>query len=117
MPFWLGMLILIVVIDFGVNYNRWLKQNRGCSAFTLWRVIGGIVDLFLWIYMLGADSTSHCVILFLISMTIFLLLFFVNYKDSQSVLHGILMTFWQMLIGGVIMWFLGKLLDWEKQRR
>lgn len=117
MPVWLGILIIIVVFAFGVNYNRWLKQNRDCSAFTFWRAIGGVVDLFLLMATLNADSMGHCVILFLISATIFLLLFFVNYKDSKSVLHGILMTLWQLLIGGAIMWIWEAVQGWEKRRR
>lgn len=112
---WLAILSGIGVVSFGVYYNSWLKRTHGCSALTFWRVIGGIMDLFLWLAVQGADTTMHGVILFLIAAVIFLLLFFANYQDSKSVLHGFLMTLWLILIGGAIMWFLGALSNRSKR--
>ncbi len=110
---WLAILSVIGIVSFGVYYNSWLMRTHGCSALTFWRVIGGIMDLFLWLAVQGADSTMHGVILFLIAAIIFLLLFFANYQDSKSVLHGLLMTLWLILFGGAIMWLLSILTDGE----
>lgn len=112
---WLAILLVIGIVSFGVYYNSWLQRTHGYSALTFWRVIGGVLDLFLWLAMLGADSTMHGVILFLIASVIFLLLFFANYQDSGSVLHGFLMTLWLLLIGGVIMWLLNTLMNRDKR--
>lgn len=112
---WLAILSVIGVVSFGVYYNSWLKRTHGCSALTFWRVIGGIMDLFLWLAVLDADSTLYGVILFLIAGSIFFLLFLVNYQDSKSVLHGFLMTLWLILIGGAIMWLLSALTNRSKK--
>lgn len=112
----LVILFVIGVVSFGVYYNSWLQRTHGCSALTFWRVIGGIVDLFLWLSIGGSDSTMNKITLFLIAAVIFFLLFFVNYKDSKSVLHGFLMTLWLILIGGVIMWLLCTLSNRNKKK-
>ena len=113
---WLAILSVIGVVSFGVYYNSWLQRTRGCSALTFGRVLGGIVDLFLWMAMLDADSAMHGIILFLLAGGIFLLLFLANYRDSQSVLHGFLMTLWLILIGGAITWLLIALSNQSKKR-
>lgn len=112
---WLAILFVIGVVSFGVYYNPWLKRTRGCSALTFWRVIGGVVDLFLWLAMLDANSAMHGVILFFIAAAIFLLLFIANYQASNSVLHGFLMTLWLLLIVGAIMWLFSSLANRSKK--
>jgi len=113
---WLAILVVVAVTYFGVNYNKWLKRNRGCSAFTFWRATGGVADLFLWMATLNVDSIGHGIILFCVAFTIFLVLFYANYNDAKSVLHGFLMTLWLLLIGGAIMWLLGALMKRNEKR-
>lgn len=113
---WLAILSVIGVVSFGVHYNSWLQRTHGCSALTFWRLIGGIVDLFLLLAAQSADTTLQGVTLFFIAVVIFLLLFLVNYRDSKSVLHGFLMTLWLILIGGAIMWLLGALSNRSKKK-
>ena len=113
---WLAIIFVIGVVSFGVYYNSWLKRTHGCSALTFWRVIGGILDLFLWAAVTDADSTMHRVILLLFAGGIFLLLFLVNYQDSKSVLHGFLMTLWLILIGGAILWLINAVSNRSNRR-
>lgn len=108
---WLAILMVIGVVYFGVNYNQWLKRTRGCSAFTFWRGLGGAIDLFLWLSMLNADNAAHGVILFFISSAVLLALFYRNYKDSKSILHGFLMTLWLLLVVGMVLWILGAFMN------
>lgn len=113
----LGLVLVIAVMWWGITFNTRLKERYHCTACTFWSITGGVVGMFCWMLASGnGGSGVERLIAGAIALTITLALFFNNRAKSGSTLQGILMTFWQMSVGLIIIVIYGTL-DTRKKKK
>lgn len=112
-----GGLLLLGWIGFIILYNNWLIAKRNISALRLGRILIAALDIFLWIPLFESTEFSFAIlgVLCLAALILFTLLA-LNYHDSQSLLHAILMTLVQ-LTGGIVLIMLWFYADRNRKRK
>jgi len=111
--FWLNLQTLLfvaalaAVIFSAAAYSNWMKEHYGCTPCTLGSCGAGLVAAFLVLMVLGSKGGVLAELLvWLIVLAIALMLYVNNRQKCGSGFHGAMMTLWQLVVGGLALFFI-----------
>lgn len=100
----LAILAVIAVLSFAIYYPGYLKQQKGCEVFRLWRMLAiGTMEFFI----MGANQDHPAYFVAIVgAVAVMVVVLFLNKREAGSWWHGIFMTLWQSLIFIIIVYVL-----------
>ena len=102
-------LLILGWFIFAIIYSGVINRVRNIDVTPIGRVFAAFVGILMWAPIYDADKFNISLIFYaIIPVLILLVIFLLNYNDTQSILHAALMTMVQYSIGFLLVGLLSQ---------